>query len=76
MGIIQKLENMCNVGKVIIEGDRHEWYKVVMSDIEDGVVFSSESPTLKQAIESVDSQIKAYNTKVNIGNWDQIINRR
>jgi hypothetical protein len=76
MGIIQKLENMCNVGKVIIEGDRHEWYKVVMSDIEDGAVFSSESPTLKQAIESVDSQIKAYNTKVNIGNWDQIINRR
>jgi len=66
MGILQKLDNMCTTGKVTIEGDRGQWYIVTMLE-DDGTEFTSGMPTLKGAIESVDSAIKAYNTKINIG---------
>jgi len=72
MGIVQKIKNMSESGKLEIEAHYFKddnqmdylWYYVAYQD-SDGAEIASEMPTLEAAIESVYSQIGIYNAKVN-----------
>jgi hypothetical protein len=74
MGILQKLSSMAQIGTVKIDSSWYKddnqmgynWYYVSLTCPD--VTFTSEMPTLKDAIDSIHRQIEIYNTKINIGN--------